>query len=165
MDQSGIFTGYVVPIVAILGLSLSIYNTYIQLKRNRPNISLDISYWETMLDPNYDEIKHYDCYVVNAKNLGNVDVIVASVGFKWDNKIFERDYSSITDQITHCEYEQLPFQLKPGSRLFIEFFKREILKEISKSGISGLIEVTFYIKDGNGKLYTSAPIKIESQVT
>jgi hypothetical protein len=166
MDLVTLFTGVIVPIVAILAFGLSVYNAYIQWKQDRPNIALDISYEKyTFDDPTCDEIIPYDCYAINAKNHGHADLIVATVGFKWNNMIFERDYSSIINKGGYSQYKGLPFRLTPGEKLFVEIFRREIITEILKSGIKGTIKVTCFIKDGNGIFYPATPIEIDTEIS
>jgi hypothetical protein len=153
MDLITIFTGLVVPIVAILAFGLSVYNTYNQWKRNRPNISLNL----------FDSTNDFggfpdNCYILSVKNLGNVNVIIDIVGFKWDDGIYERSYYRIkgTDN-----YQFLPYKIEPGSTLFVEFYKSEIKDEILKRGISGLIKASGFIKDGNKKYFISSPIEVD----
>lgn len=165
MDMPSLFADIIVPIVAILAFLLSLYNAYTQWRRDRPNIYLEISYQKDAFDPMWDGIVPYDGYVIHAKNHGHSDLIIAKVGFKWQDKIFERDYSSITDKGEYTQYEGLPFLLAPGKKLFVEIFRKEMNNEILKSGISGIVKVTCFIKEGNGRFYTTTPIEIDTSKT
>ena len=157
MDLTVIITEYLVPIVALVTLTLSIYNTYRHWKEYRPNISLSFSYEDTIFDPSVGDIP-FNCYVIRAKNLGNVNIIIDFAGFKWENKEYERQYYGST--LTEA-YLDFPYKLTPGSTIEIEFPINEIRSEISKSGLSGLTKITGFIKDGNGKYYLSPPIEID----
>jgi len=56
--------------------------------------------------------------------------------------------------------QDFPYKLESGSTLSIEFPRREVQNEISKCGLSGPIEVKGFIKDGDGKYYTSPSLEI-----
>jgi len=156
MDLTTIITVYFVPIAAVIGLILSIYNTYRQWKEFRRNIALEFYYVEKDFEPSIGVIP-LDCYILLVKNLGNVNIIIDIGGFKWKNEKCERHYYGST---YFEDYHNFPHKLEPGSTLSIEFPKREVQNEISKCGLSDYIEVQGFIKDGDGKYYTSPPLEI-----
>jgi hypothetical protein len=161
MDLITFFTGIVVPTVAVLAFVISLYNAYNQWKRDRPNISLDCSYSDTTFYSTLGDVKDPK-YTLSATNLGNGNVIISDVGFKWKKilfyKIYKRDYYRINFD---GECKELPFKIEPSKKMFAEFYPKEIDREILESKVSGSVKVIFFIKDGNGKIYKAAPIEID----
>jgi hypothetical protein len=159
MDLTTIITVYFVPIAAVIGLILSIYNTYRQWKEFRRNITLEFYYIEKDFEPSIGEIP-LNCYILLVKNLGNVNIIIDIAGLKWENMKYERHYygSSFFEN-----YHNFPYKLEPGSTLSIEFPRREVQNEISKCSLSDYIELQGFIKDGDGKYYSSLSLEIPSE--
>ena len=85
MDSAAIFTDYIVPIAAVIGLGLSIYNTYRNWKEFRRNISLGFSYIDKYFEPSLPGEISLNCYVLLVKNLGKINIIIDVAGFKWKN--------------------------------------------------------------------------------
>jgi hypothetical protein len=156
MDMSSLFADVIVPIVAILGLFLSIYNVYRHWREYRPNISLEFSYQDTAFEPAVGEIP-FQCYVLLVKNLGNVNIILDAAGVKWGDKKYIRKYygSTITDV-----YHDFPFKLTPGSTLEIEFGVGEIQGAASSWGLSGAVKIIGFVRDGEKKIYTSPALAV-----
>jgi|GEM_PF-3626535 hypothetical protein len=157
MDITALATDYIIPVVAVTGLALSLYNTYRHWKEYRPNTSLEFSYQESVFDPRIGDIP-LQCYILLVKNLGNVNIIIDFVGVRWKNKEYKRDFfgSTLTE-----EYQDFPYKLSPGSTLSVEFPRKEIEKNISKTGLSGSVKITGFVSDGSGKRYSSLPIVID----
>jgi hypothetical protein len=157
MDTTLIFTDIIVPIVAVFGFVLSVYNTFRHWKENRPNIFLEFSYQDTDFDPVYGDFP-LQCYILLVKNLGNVNLIIDFAGFKWGNQEYKRESygNTLTEQ-----YRNFPHKLTPGSTLSIEFPQNEIKEEILKTQLKGAVKVTGFIKGGDGKYYKSPPLMID----
>ncbi len=157
MDITTIFSSIVVPLAAIGGLILSVFNRYYQWKESKPNISLEFFDAGYFNDPTLEEHPPYTGYVLVIKNLGKVDLIIDSTGFKWKNGKFERKFYGV-DLIE--KYQEFPYKFVPGSTFFIEFPLYEIRKEIFKNETIGSIKISGFIKDGYGKYYTSLPFEV-----
>jgi hypothetical protein len=157
MDIIAIATNYIIPLVAIAGLGLSIYNTYCHWREYRPNVSLEFSYQDSTFEPACGEMP-YHCYVLVVKNLGNVNVIIDFAGFKWRKREYKEEYygHSITD-----EYRSFPYKLVPGSTLSIEFLRKTVKRELLKMGASGTVRISGFIKAGSGKYYSSPTVAID----
>lgn len=160
MDLSSIFTVYFVPIAAVIGLFLSIYNTYRQWKEFRRNASLDFYYLDEYYEPSLPGIIPFDGYMLNIKNLGNVNIIIDNVGCKWANQEYVREYYG---NLLTEDYHNFPFKLEPGSTITIEFSRKEIQNKIIESACRGQILVSGFMKDGDGKYYTSSPVEINTE--
>jgi hypothetical protein len=160
---STIFSTTVVPIIAIVGLGISLYNTYRHWKETKPNISLELVYSDYFHNPPF-EYSPYTGYVLIVKNLGKVDLIIDSTGFIWkkskfslNKEIFERNSYGVIDLE---EYERFPYKLIPGSTFYLEFTLSEIIEEIEKTGLHLPITIRAFIKDGYRKYYSSSPFEI-----
>ena len=151
-----IITENIVSIVVVIGLILSIIKTYFYWMENRRNVSLEFSYVDKFFEPSLGEIPFY-CYVLHVKNLGKVSIIIDFAGFRWKNGEYIQQFfgSTFTEN-----YFDFPYELKKAKTLDIEFPKRLIQNEISKCSVSDYIEIQGFIKDGDGKYYTSPPLEI-----
>jgi len=64
MDVTAIITEYFVPIAAVVGLILSIINTYRHWQESRPNITLEFFYLEKYFEPTVGDIPMIAMYFV-----------------------------------------------------------------------------------------------------
>lgn len=108
-------TDFITPTIAVLGLGLSVINTYTNFKRDQVRIKMEFGDW--FFD---GRIPHLGKNMCNHKwkvyigliNTGNVDVFVSSVGFtcRGGNKV------PWTNDFTEDFGDKLPCRLSPKKK-------------------------------------------------